>query len=207
MVVLIVKKRLLTPVLELMTNIGCLGSFYACGYGTRRISRVAGGDLMRRDDFQLVTKDAFPILFIVLMMLGATCLIMASVFLLDGRLNLAQVLKLLMLAGPGVILIGLGLRRRLVWVGKGTSEVVVTWGNKCPLSIHRYPAGSIVRTQIKQEQRFLVTPIPGGPVRTSRVSDRWRLVGFLQTGKPANLGSYTTEVEAQAVANQVVGVK
>lgn len=161
---------------------------------------------MNRSDFQLVTKDSFPILFIILVMLGAT-LLMASVFLLDGRIGGEQLFKFIELAVPGIGLIGLGLRRRLVWVHQQTGEVVVTWGNRCALPIHRYSTGSIIRTQINREQRFLVTPIPGGPVRTSRVPDRWRLLGFVQTGKKANLGSYATEAAAQAVANQLAGVK
>lgn len=162
---------------------------------------------MERNNYTLVTKDSFPILFILLAMSGATLVIMGVVIVLVSGVKGEAILKLLEVGVPGAALIALGTRQRNVWVGKSTPEVVVTWGNRCPLPIHRYAAGSISRTEIKREQRFMVTPIPGGPVRTSRVPDRWRLLGFRATGRKVNLGSYATEAEAQGVANQLVGVK
>lgn len=159
---------------------------------------------MNKPNLTLATSDLFPFLFLFLAMLGGTLLVVAGVILLNGHLGLSLVLKSAELAIPGLALIGLGLRRRMVWLDEKSGEVLITWGNRCALPIHRYTPGSITTTQVNREQRFMVTSIPSGPTRASRLPDRWRLLGFLQNKKKVNLGSYATEAQAQGVVKQII---
>lgn len=94
----------------------------------------------------------------------------------------------------------IGFREREVWLSGST--VLITWGHRLPLTIHRYHAPDITSMTITKEARFVVTPVPGSVTRVSSAPDRWRLRGTLRS-KPINLGSYTTEFEAQRAKERI----
>lgn len=116
---------------------------------------------------------------------------------MDGALlPFALQLGILLVVGlVAYIAFRVGLRNREVVLGLD-GFVSIRWGKWLPVTLRRIPVAAFTSFVVKKEARFAVTPRSNGQYRMQGMPDRWRLTAQAN-GRLVNLGSYTTEADAQ----------
>lgn len=99
----------------------------------------------------------------------------------------------------------LGLRDRVVSID-GT-DVVISWGERFPITLHRYVASDLTNFVVTEEARFLVTTLAGSgdsTIRQGGLPNRWRVTAMYK-GDVVDLGSYATEGEVYVAIEKIGG--
>jgi uncharacterized protein YegP (UPF0339 family) len=166
---------------------------------------------------RILTADRYFILTYLFWMCGGCLLILPVIFTTmagselfssryDGfseefiRLALIPFVKQLSyLISTGVVafvLFRLGQRNREV-VLPGDGTVRIRWGSRFPVQLRRVDAAALQAFVVKKEERYALNARGNGQYGVRAMPDRWR-VKATANGRTVNLGSYTTEAEAQA---------
>jgi hypothetical protein len=105
----------------------------------------------------------------------------------------------------GIALWPVGFRERYVSIENET--VRITWGERFAIPLRQYQTKDIASLTISLEKRFTVSRVVGTSVnRVQRAPDRWRMRGTYH-GKPMNLGSYATQLDAQKAKERIIATQ